>query len=99
MFAWRQTLGSCLAIGGSSFKGGFRFVRTSFNDGSRLSEPGNQEEKKCSSEAEQTVTTEESSSENVESCVQNEPSLMGSDGPGAGATGETGKLDLDKVSS
>ena len=66
---------------------------------SRLSEPGNQEEKKCSREAEQTVTTEESSSENVESCVQNEPSLMGSDGPGAGATGETGKLDLDKVSS
>ena len=64
---------------------------------SRLSEPGNQEEKKCSREAEQTVTTEESLSEKTEDCVQSEPSLMGSDG--LRATGEAGKLDLDKVSS
>ena len=66
---------------------------------SRLSEQGNQEEKKCSGETEQTVTTVKSLSENVQRYyVQNEPSLMGSDGRGAGATGETGKLDLDKVS-
>ena len=65
---------------------------------SRLSEQGNQEEKKCSGETEQTVTTVKSLSENVQRCIQNEPSLMGSDGRGAGATGETGKLDLDKVS-
>ena len=67
---------------------------------SRLSEQGNQDEKKCSGETEQTVTTMKSLSENVQRYyVQNEPSLMGSDGRGAGATGETGKLDLDKVSS